>query len=50
MLFRKKIERSCAYCTRGTVLEDGQVLCTVHGACSREKGCRKFRYLSLIHI
>lgn len=44
MLFRKKIERSCAYCTRGTVLEDGQVLCTVHGACSREKGCRKFRY------
>ena len=28
MLFRKKIEKSCSYCTFGAKLEDGQVLCS----------------------
>lgn len=44
MLFRKKIERSCAYCVHGAALEDGQVLCAKKGLCSPEGKCRRFRY------
>ena len=44
MLFRKKMERSCAYCTRGTLLEDGQVLCCKKGLRSTEDKCLKFKY------
>lgn len=44
MLFRKRIEKNCAYCARGTVLEDGKVLCSKRGLRSAGGGCRKFRY------
>jgi len=44
LLFRKKIERSCAYCAYGALLEDGQVLCSKKGIRSVEEKCRKFRY------
>jgi len=44
MLFRKKIERSCAYCQFGTALEDGQVLCSKKGIRTIEDKCRKFKY------
>lgn len=44
MLFRKKIERSCAYCTFGAKLEDGQVLCSKKGLRTIEDRCRKFQY------
>lgn len=44
MLFRKKIERSCAYCMRGTLLIDGQILCSKKGFCTAEQSCRKFKY------
>ena len=44
MLFRKKIERSCSYCTYGACLEDGQVLCSKKGIRTVEDSCRKFRY------
>lgn len=44
MLFRKKIERSCAYCTHGTQLEDGIVLCCKKGMRSTEDKCFRFRY------
>ena len=44
MLFRKKIERSCAYCMFGTKLEDGQILCTKKGLCREEDSCRRFKY------
>ena len=44
MLFRKKIERSCAYCVHGAQLEDGQVLCTKKGLRTVEDKCRKFKY------
>ena len=44
MLFRKKIERSCAYCTFGAKLEDGQVLCSKKGMRTIEDSCRKFKY------
>lgn len=44
MLFRKKIERSCAYCVHGARLEDGQILCTKKGLKSEEYKCFRFRY------
>ena len=44
MLFRKKIERSCAYCTFGAKLEDGQVLLSKKGIRTIEDSCRKFKY------
>ncbi len=44
MLFRKKIERSCSYCSYGTLIQDGQVLCTKKGVVSADDKCRKFSY------
>jgi len=44
MLFRKKIERSCAYCQHGTKLNDTQILCAKKGVRSIEDQCRKFKY------
>ncbi len=44
MLFRKKIERSCAYCTFGTKLDEDTILCTKRGIKSIEDKCRKFKY------
>ena len=44
MLFRKKIQRSCAYCTYGTQLDDDTVLCTRRGIMPIYKACRKFKY------
>lgn len=44
MLFRKKIERSCAYCVHGTVLEEGTILCAKKGLRGMCDKCWKFRY------
>ena len=44
MLFRKKIERHCAYCENGAELEDGQILCARKGIRSSESKCWRFRY------
>lgn len=44
MLFRKKIERSCAYCIHGASLKDGTVLCAKKGLKTEDDPCRKFRY------
>lgn len=44
MLFRKKIERSCIYCTHSVRLNQDQMLCTKHGVVSMYYQCRKFRY------
>lgn len=44
MLFRKKIQRSCAYCIHGTRLEDGTILCTKKGLKMEEDKCFRFRY------
>lgn len=44
MLFRKKIPRSCSYCTCGTKLDSEQVLCTKRGVVSACASCRKFTY------
>lgn len=44
MLFRKKIQRSCSYCSFGTQLDDDTVLCTKRGIVPIYKACRKFKY------
>ena len=44
MLFRKKIEKSCIYCTRGTKLNDGSILCAKHGIRTDSNGCMRFKY------
>lgn len=44
MLFRKKMERSCAYCAFGARLEGGGIICSKKGLQSEEGSCRKFRY------
>ena len=44
MLFRKRIQRSCAYCTFGTQLDEDAVLCTKRGVRPIYKPCRKFKY------
>ena len=50
MLFRKKIEKSCAYCHYGTMLEDDLALCTKKGVVSMDGKCRKFEYDPLKRI
>ena len=44
MLFRKKIERSCAYCVHGANIGEEQILCTKKGLRTPESQCRKFKY------
>jgi hypothetical protein len=44
MLFRKKIDRSCAYCVYGTKLEDDQILCCKKGMKTVEDKCFRFKY------
>ena len=44
MLFRKKIERSCSYCLKGTKIDDELTLCIKKGVVSAESKCRKFHY------
>lgn len=44
MLFRKKIEPSCNYCTRSAKLSDDQLLCSKKGIVSCDGKCRSFRY------
>ena len=44
MLFRKKIQRACAYCAFGTNLEGTAVLCAKKGIRPDDVPCRKFKY------
>lgn len=44
MLFRKNIQRACAYCIHGTRLEDGTILCTKKGPRAEDDKCFRFRY------
>lgn len=44
MLFRKKIEKSCAYCSYGVKLDDQQILCSKKGMRILPSKCLKFRY------
>ncbi len=44
MLFRRKIQRSCSYCTHGTLLDEDTVLCVKKGVLPAYKPCRRFQY------
>ncbi len=44
MLFEKKMEPRCAYCKRGTALNEGQVVCPKKGVVGAGERCRAFRY------
>ena len=44
MLFRKKIQRSCSYCTHGVQLDEGQILCCKKGLRTPDDKCIRFRY------
>ncbi len=44
MLFRKKIQRSCAYCQFGTKMGEDQILCAKKGIKTTDDQCRRFRY------
>ena len=44
MLFRKKLSKSCEYCSWGTKIGDEQVLCTKRGVVAISYACRKFSY------
>ena len=44
MLFRKKIPRSCEYCSYSTVLNEEQILCSKKGIVLPDNKCRKFLY------
>lgn len=44
MLFRKRMERACAYCAHGTKLDDDTILCTKKGVRFVDDKCRKFQY------
>ena len=44
MLFRKRIERACTYCTEATILDEENAVCKKHGVVDRWGKCRSFRY------
>ena len=44
MLFRKNVQRSCAYCSHGTKVSEDQILCKKNGVVSYVYSCRRFRY------
>lgn len=44
MLFRKKIDRRCAYCQFGGKISDEQVICQKCGVVPASHQCRRFRY------
>ena len=50
MLFRKKIERFCAYCAFSGKVNDNQVICQKCGIVPASHHCRRFRYDPLKRI
>lgn len=44
MLFRKKIEPSCAYCVHGAPVDDVSVICVKKGIVKSWGKCRRFEY------
>lgn len=50
MLFRKKIMRSCQYCTHGAKVDSEQVVCAKRGLVRAAGACRRFRYDPLKRI
>ncbi len=51
MLFRKNIEKSCAYCAHSAmIIGSEQIVCSKKGMLSCDQGCRKFKYDPLKRI
>ena len=50
MLFRKKIKKSCAYCTHGVKVGDDEIVCSKKGIRSATDKCFKFKYDPLKRI
>ena len=44
MLFRKKMEPRCAYCTKGRTISEDQVACIKKGIVAPEDHCANFSY------
>lgn len=44
MLFRKKIDPNCSYCTYAAQLDNGLILCSKKGMVTPDVKCRAFRY------
>lgn len=44
MLFRKRISKTCQYCTNGVQTGEAQVICKKKGLVSGDSACRRFRY------
>ena len=44
MLFRKNIEKSCAYCVHSAKISDDEVLCIKKGVVELTNKCRSFSY------
>lgn len=44
MLFRKRMEKSCTYCSFGTKLEGNQIQCAKKGVVPVTNKCWKFQY------
>lgn len=44
MLFKKKIEPSCAYCSSGNKISNDEVMCIKKGIVSPSGQCRSFKY------
>ena len=43
-LFRKDIEPRCAYCARGSAINDREVVCSRKGVVAVEFHCGRFHY------
>ena len=50
MLFRKKIDRYCAYCAFAGKISDTQMICQKCGVVPASNQCRRFRYDPLKRI
>ena len=50
MLFRKKMDRLCAYCQHAGRMDDDHVICQYKGVVCAEGQCRRFRYDPLKRI
>jgi hypothetical protein len=44
MLFRKNIEPACAYCLKGSGINETEIVCRKHGIVEPWWNCRWFRY------
>ena len=44
LLFRKKIEKCCAYCANAGKVNDGAYICTKKGMVSPGHQCWRFKY------